>query len=75
MFSTREGCNVNSPMTHNPSVSTKNPNARKSTCQFSETFDIKHKTDVYMLIAAKANNITTKKINLLWSNIANRYDH
>ena len=37
LVSKHKGCNDNSPMTYNPSVSNKNPSARKSLCQFTET--------------------------------------
>ena len=54
MVSTPEGFNVNSPMTPNQSESTKNPGEIKLLCQFSETLDVKHKTDFRRSGVAKA---------------------
>ena len=54
MFSIPEGCTNNSPKTPNPSVSTKNPSARKSLCQFPEKLDVKHNTSVRRFGASKA---------------------
>ena len=61
MVSTSESCTDNSPMTPNPSVSTKNPSARKSLYQFTETFYFKHKTSVRSFGAAKAKHKAIKK--------------
>ena len=54
ILSTNEGCTGKILMTPNPSVSTKNPSARKSIRQFTEILDIKHKTSVCGFGAAKA---------------------
>ena len=54
MVSSPEGCNNNSTMTPNTPVSNKNPSARKSLHQFSDTLDVKHNTDVSRFGAAKA---------------------
>ena len=42
-------------MAPNPYVCTKNPNARKPLLKFTETLDVKHKTDVQRFGSAKAN--------------------
>ena len=50
IVSTPEVCTNNSPMTPYPFVSTENTSARKPLCQFTETFNIKHKTSVQDLM-------------------------
>ena len=75
MVSTPEGSTDNSLMTPNPSVSNKNPSAIKSLHQFSETLDVKHKTAVRRLGAAKAKCKAIKTGNVLWSNITKRRGH
>ena len=55
LFSITKVCTDNSLMTPNSYVSTKNPSARKSLCQFTETLDVKHKTDVRKVGSSKAN--------------------
>ena len=54
MVSKLEGCTNNSPITPNPSVSTKNISARKSLQKFSEKLDVKHRTAVCRLGTPKA---------------------
>ena len=63
MVSTPEVCTNKITMTPNPSVSTKNPSARKSPHQFTETLDVKHKTYFRRFGAAKAKRKATKKGN------------
>ena len=46
LVSTPEGFTNNSPITPNPSLSTKYPISRKSFSQFTDTLDVKHKTAV-----------------------------
>ena len=75
MVSTTEGCTKNILMKPNPYLSTKNPIARKSLRQFSETLDVKHKTSFHSLGAAKAKCKSIITGNVLWSNIANRRVH
>ena len=62
-------------MTPNPSMSTKNPSARKPICQFTETLDVKHKNNVCRFGVAKEKRKATKKCNMLWSNIAKLRGH
>ena len=62
-------------MTHNSYVSTKNTSARKSLHKFSETIDVKHKTAIRSLGAAKEKHKTIKTGNVLWSNIENLRGH
>ena len=62
-------------MTPNPYVSTKSPSAIKSLRQFIDTFYVKHKTDVHRFDTDKAIHKAIKKINALWSIIANRRGH
>ena len=66
MVSTPEGCTNNSTITLNPAMFTKSPIARKPLRQFSETLDVKHKTDVCKLGAAKVKHKSIKIGNVLW---------
>ena len=70
MVSTHEGCTQNSPMTPTSYVSTKNTSARKPLREFTETLDVKHKTDVWRFSTAKAKHKEIKTGNMFWSNIA-----
>ena len=65
MVSTPELCTNNILMITNPYMSTKNPSARKSLCQFSETLYIKNNTYVHRLGADKKNPKAIKTGNLL----------
>ena len=60
---------------NNPSVSTKNPSARKLFRKISETLDVKHKTAVCRLVASKEICKAIKTGNVLWPNIAKRRDN
>ena len=62
MVSTPEVCTNNFLMKHNPYVSSKNHSARKSLRQFTETFNIKHKTAVQRLGADRSKRKETKRI-------------
>ena len=53
MVSNNEGFTDNSPMSYGPSVTAKQPNASKSLLQLSETLDVKPKTSIHRLCAAK----------------------
>ena len=53
MVSTPEGFTDNSPMYYVTSVTLKQPNSRKSLPQFSETLDVKPKTDAHRLCDSK----------------------
>ena len=64
MVSTTEGCTKNILMKPNPYLSTKNPIARKSLRQFSETLDVKNKTFVCGVGAAKAKHRAMKQATL-----------
>ena len=75
MVSTPEGCIEKSPMITNPYVSDKKPSAIKSLHKFTETLDVKHKTDVNRFGGAKAKHKGTKKDNALWSITAKLCDH
>ena len=59
--STPERFTDNSMITPNQCVSTKNTSVRKSLCQFTNTLDVKHKTDVWMFGANKAKCKSIKK--------------
>ena len=48
-------------MKRNQSMSNKNTSARKSLSQFSETLDVKYKTDACRFCAAKAKSKAIKK--------------
>ena len=61
MVSTTEECNINSPMTSNPYLSTKFLSARKPLRQFSKTLDVKKKTAVCRVSAPKENHKVTKQ--------------
>ena len=65
IVSTPEVCNDNIMMTPNRYESTKNPIAIKSLCQFSEALDVKHKTSVSWLGAAKSNCKSIRRGNVL----------
>ena len=54
IVSTTEGFIDNSPISSGPYVPVKQPNARKSFCQFSETLDTKLNTSVRRLCADKS---------------------
>ena len=56
-------------MTPNQYEPTKNTSAIKSLRQFSEALDVKYKTDVHKLGAAKAKRKAIRTGNELWSNI------
>ena len=60
------------PITHNQSESTKNISAIKPLRQCSETLDIKHKTDICGLGAAKEKRKAIRTGIFLCSNIAKR---
>ena len=60
MVSTPEGCTNNSLITPNPSVSTKNPNARKPLRKFTEALYVKHKTAVRKFGASKSKRKAIK---------------
>ena len=75
MVSTPELCNNNSPMTPNQYDPTKKPSARKLLHQFWEKLDVKHKTAVRRLCAAKENFKANRTDNTLWSNISKRNVH
>ena len=75
MVSTPEGYNINIPMTPNQYDSTKNPSARKSLRQFSETLDVKHNTAVCRLGTAKSKHKKIITGNTLWSNIEKHRGH
>ena len=66
MVSTPELCTYNIPMTPNLSAPTKNHSPRKPLCPFSEAMDVKHKTAVHRLGAAKAKLESIKTGNVLW---------
>ena len=68
IVSATKGWTDKSTMTSNPSVSTKNPSARKSLYQFTETLDVKYKTDVCSFGVGKTYSKSTKRGNVLWSN-------
>ena len=53
MVPTPEIFTENSPMSLVPSVTVKNPSARNLLCLFTEVFDVKQKTSVQRLGAAK----------------------
>ena len=56
-------------------MSTKNHIPRKSLYQFSKILDVKHKTGLSRIDAAKAKRKAIKTGNMLWSNIAKRLVH
>ena len=53
MVSTTEVFNDNITMSYEQYILFKNPSMRKSLCQFSEILEIKRKTDLRRLCAAK----------------------
>ena len=59
-------------MTPNQYESTKNPSAIKSLRQFSDTFHVKHRTDVCRLGAAKSKCKAIRSGNMLCSSIAKK---
>ena len=61
MVSTPEICTNNSPMKHNPSISTKESSARKSLIQLLESLDDKNKTSGCRFGADQAKRRTIKK--------------
>ena len=75
MISESEGCNYQIPMTPNQYKPTKKLNERKPPSQFSETFDVKHKTAICMFGAAKAYLKAIRTGNTLWSKITKRRGH
>ena len=70
MVSTPEECTYDSPIIPNQSERTQNPSERKWIRQFSEALDVKHKTSVCGLGAAKSKRKSIKTGNVLWSSIA-----
>ena len=66
MISTPEGITKNSPMIVGPSVIIKKHSARKPVDPLSRLFDVKQKTTVNQLGAAKKNHKKTKKETYLW---------
>ena len=62
-------------MTPKPYVYTKNTIKIKPLHQFIATLDVKHNNAVCRFGADKAKRKATKKINILWSNIAKLRDH
>ena len=75
MVSTPEVFNDKSPIPYGPPVPVKQSNARKSIHQFSETLDIKPKTDVRRLCAAKSKCRAIIVGSMLWSSITKRRGH
>ena len=75
MVSTPEGFTNSSTMAPNLYVYNKKPSAIKSLHKFTETLDVKHKTDVNRFGGAKAKHKGTKKDNALWSITAKLCDH
>ena len=62
MISTPEVCTNNSLMKPNPYVSTKNPSARKSLRQFTETLDVKHNNAYRRLGAYSSKRKAMKEV-------------
>ena len=75
MVSTPEGCTDKSPMTPKPYLYTKNPSARRPLYQFTETLDVKKKTDVRRFGEAEENSKAIKKGNALCSHIEKHCGH
>ena len=75
IFSTPECFTVNSPTSHGPSVTVKNPSARKSLYLFTEFFYIKNKTTVRRVDADKSKLKAVVSGSMLWSSITNMRGH
>ena len=75
LLSTPEEIMENSPMSLNPSVSVKNPSAIKLLRQFYELLDVKQKTDILRLGAAKSEPKAFKTGNIWGSSIPKRQRH
>ena len=75
MAYTHEVFTENSPMSFGPSVPIKLPITRKLLCQFSETLDVKPKTDLFRSCATKSKRKKIRVVSMLWSSIEKRHDH
>ena len=72
MVSTTDKFTYNSTMLPGPSVTFRNPSARKSLCLFTEFLDVKNKTDVSPVSAAESKCKAVREDIMLWSSIPKR---
>ena len=75
MVSTPEGFTDSSIMSPGPSVTMKNPSARKSLYQFFEVLYFKQKTSVQSQGAKKSKRNTIRPVIILWYSIPKRRVH
>ena len=75
MVLTPEEFTDNSPIPPSQSVTVKYSSARKSLHQFSESFDIKPKTDVLKFCADRSKQNAIISVSMLWSGILKRWVH
>ena len=75
MVSPPKGFTDNSPMSYGPSMPIKKNNARKSLSQFSETLDVKPKTDVRRLFDAKSKRKSIISGSMIWYSLPKRIGH
>ena len=72
MVSTPDGFNDNSQNLLGPSVTVKNPSARKSLCKCSRVLNFKQNAAVRRLGDAKPNTKEIRSINMLWFSITKK---
>ena len=75
MVSTPEGFTDKSVMSPNQSVTVKHISARKPLRLFLEALDVKPRTDVHKLCAAKSNRKEIRAGSMFWSCIPKRRGH
>ena len=75
MVSTSEGFTDNSLISYGPSVTVRNPSAKKLLRQFNEVLDVKQKTAVCRLGADKSDHKAIMSVTMLWSSIPKRCVH
>ena len=75
MVSTPEIFTDNSPVSPRPPMIVKNCSAKQSLRLFTEVLDVKNKTAVCWVGAAKSNIKAIISSSMLWSSIPNRKGH
>ena len=75
MVSTPEAFIDKVPISIGPPLIVKKCSARKLLCLFNEVLDVKNKTAIYRVGAAKSSFKVIRLVILLWSSITNRKGH
>ena len=75
MVSTPERFTNSGPISPGPSMTVINPSARKSLSLFTEVLDVKSKTAVRRVGAAKSKRKSIKEVSVLWSSIPKSIIH